>query len=73
MTRLWWASFLRSALGAAIIIGALCALASVIEIYFFAVVFLVLIVLYRREVLGRGGRDARITGFPGASGGGRWP
>lgn len=49
--RMWWTSFGRAALGAAVIIGALALLASVFEVYFLAIVLLVLTFLYRREIL----------------------
>ncbi len=73
MKRLWWASLLRSFLGAMIVIGAFAALASLIEVYFFAIILLVLVVIYRGEILGLGARDPRISSEPpGASAAAGW-
>ncbi len=49
--RMWWSSLGRAAIGAVLIIGVLAALASVLEVYFFAILVAVLLFCYRREIL----------------------
>ena len=49
-------SFLLSALVFGSLVALLCAIASLIGIYFFAIVFLILVVLYRKPILGHARR-----------------